>query len=67
MEKISYTNCVTNEEVLHTVKDTNNLNTIKKKKRKANWIGHILHRKCLLKHVTEQRIKGDNEKRSSKE
>jgi len=60
---------VTNEEVLHTVKDRNNLkyNLKKKKKRKANWIGHILHRKCLLKHVTEEKINGDNEKRSSKE
>jgi hypothetical protein len=23
------------------------------KRRKANWIGHILRRNCLLKHVTE--------------
>jgi len=26
--------------------------------RKANWIGHILCRNCLLKHVTEGKIKG---------
>jgi len=25
---------------------------------KVNWIGHILHRNCLLKHVIEGRIKG---------
>jgi hypothetical protein len=25
-------------------------------KKKANWIGHILHRNCLLKHVTEGKI-----------
>jgi hypothetical protein len=27
-------------------------------KRKANWIGHILRRKCLLKQVIEGKIKG---------
>jgi len=27
-------------------------------KRKANWIGHILHRNCLLKQVVEGKIKG---------
>ena len=26
--------------------------------RKANWIGHILRRNCLLKHVIEGRIQG---------
>jgi hypothetical protein len=24
----------------------------------ANWIGHILRRNCLLKHVTEGKIEG---------
>jgi hypothetical protein len=28
------------------------------KRRKANWIGHILRRNCLLKHVIEGRIEG---------
>ena len=28
-------------------------------KRKANWIGHILRRNCLLKQVIEGKIKGD--------
>ena len=27
-------------------------------KRKANWIGHILRRNCLLKQVMEGKIKG---------
>jgi len=27
-------------------------------KRKANWIGHILRRNCLLKQVIERNIKG---------
>ena len=30
-------------------------------KRKANWIGHILRRNCLLKQVIEGRIKGEME------
>jgi len=25
---------------------------------KANWIGHIWRRKCLLKHVTEGKVEG---------
>jgi hypothetical protein len=28
------------------------------RKRKANWIGHILHRNGLLKEVIEGKIKG---------
>jgi hypothetical protein len=32
------------------------LHTIKR--RKANWIGHILHRNCLLKHVIEGKLEG---------
>ena len=30
-------------------------------KRKANWIGHILRRNCLLKQVFEGKIKGEME------
>jgi hypothetical protein len=46
---------VSNEEVLHRVKEERNiLHTIKR--RKANWIGHILRRNCLLKHVTEGKL-----------
>ena len=29
-----------------------------KSKRKANWIGHILRRNCLLQQVIEEKIKG---------
>jgi hypothetical protein len=28
------------------------------KRRKANWIGHILRRNCLLKHVIEGKREG---------
>jgi hypothetical protein len=50
MEKISWTEHVRNEEVLQTVKEQRNiLHEISK--RKANWIGHILRRNCLLLRV----------------
>jgi hypothetical protein len=46
---------VRNEEVLHRVKEERNIvHTIKI--RKANWIGHILRRNCLLKHVIEGKL-----------
>jgi hypothetical protein len=57
MEKISWTDRVRNEEVLHRVKEERNiLHTIKR--RKANWIGNILRRNCLLKHVIEGKLEG---------
>ena len=31
------------------------------RKWKANWIGHILHRNCLLKQAIEGKIKGEME------
>ena len=46
-----------NEEVSHRVKkERNMLHTIKRKK--ANWISHILRRNCLVKHITEGKIEG---------
>jgi hypothetical protein len=57
MEKISWTDHVRNEEVLLRVKEQRNiLHEIRK--RKANWIGHILRRNCLLQRVIEGKIKG---------
>jgi hypothetical protein len=50
IEKISWTDRVrVNEErnILHTIK-----------RRKAYWIGHILRRNCLLKHVIEGKLEG---------
>jgi hypothetical protein len=48
---------VRNEEVLLRVSEQRNiLDEIRK--RKANWIGHILRRNCLLKEVIEGKIKG---------
>jgi len=56
MEKISWTNHVINEEVMLRVKEQRNiLHEIST--RKANWIGHILRRNCLLKQVIGGKIK----------
>ena len=57
MEKISWTDHVRNEEVLLRVKEQRNI-LHEKRKRKANWIGHILCRNCLLQRVIEGKIKG---------
>jgi ppGpp synthetase/RelA/SpoT-type nucleotidyltranferase len=48
MEKISWTDLVRNEEVLHRVKEERSI-LHRIKRRKANWIGHILRRNSLLK------------------
>ena len=57
MENISWTDRVRNEEVLLRVKEQRNiLHAVNK--RKANWIGHILRRNCLLQRVIEGKIKG---------
>ena len=57
MEKITWTDRVRNEEVLHRVKDERDvLHTVKR--RKGNWTGHTLRRNCLLKHITERNIGG---------
>jgi hypothetical protein len=50
---------VSNNKVLQRVKKENILQTIRT--RKANWIGHILCRNCLLKHVLEGKIDGRKE------
>ena len=66
MEKISWTDHVRNEEVLLRVNEQRNiLHEIIK--RKANWIGHILRRNCLLKQVIEEKIKGEIEVKKDKE
>jgi hypothetical protein len=51
---------VRNEEVLHRVKEEKNvLHAIKR--RKVNWLGHILRRNCLLKHAIEGKLEGRRE------
>jgi len=52
--EISWTDHVRNEEVLLGVKENRNiLHEISKWK--ADWIGHILRRNCLLQQVLKER------------
>jgi hypothetical protein len=55
--EINWTDCVKNEVELQSVKEEGNiLHTVKR--RKADWIGHILRRNCLLKQAIEGNIEG---------
>ena len=60
MEKISLTDHVRNEEVLLSVNEQSNI-LCEIRKRKANWIGHILRRNCLVKQINEGKDKGQIE------
>jgi len=44
------------EELQRVGEERNILQTTKR--RKANWIGHIFHTNCFLKHVIEGKIDG---------
>jgi hypothetical protein len=60
MEKIIWTDRVRNEEVLQRVKeDRNILHTVHR--RKANRIGHIWRMNFLLGHVTEGKMRREDE------
>jgi len=56
---ISWTDCVRNEVLQRVKEDKNILQTTKTSK--ANWIGDILCRSCLLRHVTEGKTEGRTE------
>ena len=55
MEKIKWSEIVTNEQVLDHIGEKRTLpkNILR---RKANWIGHILRRNCLLHDAIEGRM-----------
>jgi hypothetical protein len=57
METINRTGRVKNERILQKVMEEGNIRQTVKR-RKANWIGHILSTNCLLKHVIEGTIRG---------
>ena len=53
--EISWTDHVRNEEIWQRVKVERSI-VQKIRRRKANWIGLILHRNCLLKHDIKGKI-----------
>ena len=57
MEKISWSDRVKDEKVLHKSQGGNEYPT-HNKQRKANWIGRILTRNCILKYVMEVQLEG---------
>ncbi|PNF17475.1 hypothetical protein B7P43_G18327 [Cryptotermes secundus] len=57
MEMISWTDYVRNEEVLFRVSEQRTI-LQEIRKRKANWIGHIFRRNCLLKVDIDGKIEG---------
>jgi hypothetical protein len=54
MEKISWTDRVRNYVLKRVKEETNILHIITR--REANWIGHILRRNRLLRHIIEGKI-----------
>jgi len=50
---MSWTDCLRNEEILQEGSILHDM-----KRRKANWIDHILHRNCLLNHVIKRIMEG---------
>jgi hypothetical protein len=48
--------CEKSEVLQRSKEERNILHTIQR--RKGNWIGHILHNNCLLKHVFEGKTDG---------
>jgi hypothetical protein len=57
-EKISWTDHVKNEKVLQSVTEEMDVVLCTIKRRKADWIGHILHRHCHLKRDIEGKGEG---------
>jgi hypothetical protein len=58
MLEISWTDRVKNEEVLRVIREERNIPHAVNITRTADWIGQILRRNCLLKHVTEVTLEG---------
>jgi hypothetical protein len=56
MEKISWTDHVRNEEVLQSQGEKEY--PIYSKRKKGNWIGHVVCSNCDVKHISEGKIEG---------
>ena len=57
MEKVSYKDRVTNDEVLKNVGESRSRQD-KIRSRKRNWLGHVLRGEGLMREVMEGRIEG---------
>ena len=57
MERISWTEQRTNEEVLKKVEEIRSLMDVIRTRQK-NWIGHILSGDCLQRKIMEGRMEG---------
>ena len=57
MEKISYTQKISNEEVLRRVGEEHQVMSIVRS-RKRKWIGHVVRGEGFLKEVIEGRMEG---------
>jgi hypothetical protein len=55
--KITWNDRVKNEGVLRRIKQERNV-LVTVKREKDNWIGKIVRRNCILKHVFEREIEG---------
>jgi len=55
--EISWIDHLKNEEVLQRIKEEREVLPATKQ-RKAKWIGHILRKNCLLKHVIKGKTEG---------
>jgi hypothetical protein len=61
----SWTDRVKNEEVLHRVTEERII-LHRVNRRKANWLGKVLRRNCLLKHAIEGKIEGRSDGKTRK-
>jgi hypothetical protein len=56
MDNITWTDRVKNEKVFQSIKEEKNILVIKRNN--VNWIGYSSRTNCLVKDVTEGKIKG---------
>lgn len=57
MKSITWIDCVKNEEVLRIAKEERNM-LLTVEREKNDWIGQVVRKSCLLKHVFEGEIEG---------
>jgi len=65
METVSWIERVRNGVLHRVLEERKILHAIRR--RKTNWIGHILRRNCILKHVIDGKIAGSIERTGRRE